>query len=190
MPDNNESLNFGKKILNYVKKWFRKVTTYTNANLKENLNAKRVKHVKKVEPTKQQEELLKSHGVICNAIGSELVVVRNDDGCMLFKLTEENGIEQIDLGNVYKAKNISRIFKELFIIEGDNKVEMIRFNPDIDEKWESLEIYKKHQIGQKDPLNRNIRWVRFWYHDDRTPETFYEDEFGWGIPNFKLILNK
>ena len=44
-------------------------------------------------------------------------------------------------------------------------------------------------MGQKDPLNRDIRWVRFWYHDDRTPETFYEDEFGWGIPNFKLVKN-
>lgn len=185
MPDNKESLNFGEELWNHIKKLINKLRTFTNIDLKENLGAKTVK----VEPSKQQEELLKSHGEICDAIGSKLIVIRNDDGCMLFKLTEENGIEQIDLGNVYKAKNISRIFKELFVIEGDNKVEMIKFNPDNGETWESLGVFKRYQKGWKDPKDRTNRWVTC-FRDGGTSETFYANDYLWDIPNFKLISNK
>ena len=181
MFENMESSGFGAKIKNFIRKRFAKLT---NADLRDNFS------VKTVTPSKEQEELLKSYGEICDAIGSKLVVVRNNEGCMLFKLTEEDGIEQIDFGNVdFVAKNISRVFKELFVIEGENKVEMVRFNPDTGEKWESLGVFERYQKGWKDPKDRTNRWVTC-FRDGGTSETFYANDYQWDIPNFKLITNK
>ena len=186
MPDNKGSISLGEEIWDCVKKWFNKLATYTNADLKENLGAKTIN----VKPSKQQEELLKGYGEICDAIGSKLVVVRNNEGCMLFKLTEEDGIEQIDFGNVdFIAKNISRVFKELFVIEGENEIKVIKFNPDTDEQWKSFGIFKRYEKGWRDSRNRQIPWVRF-YTDDGHSETEFSYEHGWDIPNFNLILNK
>ena len=146
MPDNKESLDFGAKVRKFLLWWYRKMAKLTNVDLKESLGAKTVE----VKLSKQQEELLKNHGEICDAIGSKLVVVRNDEGCMLFKLTKENGIEQIDFGNVdFIAKNISRVFRELFVIEGDNKVEVIKLNPDTGEKLGDEGVFKRYQKGSK-----------------------------------------
>ncbi len=186
MPNNKESLSLGKEIWNYVKEWFNKLATYTNADLKENLGAKTIN----VKPSKQQEELLKAHGEICDAIGSKLVVVRNDNWCTLFRLTKDNWIEEINLGNAdFKVKNISRVFRDLFIIEGENKVKVVKFNPHSDEKWEDEWTFKGYQKWFKDPIDRSISWVNF-YDESGLSTIFYANDHGWEIPNFKLVSSK
>lgn len=183
MANGKESLNLWDKIKSSFQEGIKNLTSN---NLGESLEAKTLT----VKISKQQEELLKKYGTICDAIGSKLIVVKTGDGCILFRLTEENWIEQVDLGNIeFKSKNISRVFKRLFVIEGENKIEAIKFNPDTGERWESLWFFQKYQKGWKDPKDRRISWVTFFTKEGHS-QTEYSREHGWDIPNFKLVSDK
>ena len=186
MPKNTESLSLREKIKNIFRWGIYEVKKLANSNLGENLDARAIS----VRLSKQQEELLKSHGTICDAIGSKLVVVRNDNWCALFKLTKDNWIEEINLGNAdFKVKNISRVFRDLFIIEGENKVKVVKFNSHSDEKWEDEWTFKGYQKWFKDPIDRSISWVNF-YDESGLSTIFYANDHGWEIPNFKLVSSK
>lgn len=153
----------------------------TNSKLKESFE------VWATKISENQLNSLKKSGENIKPIGSKLVVVSNNTECKLFKLTEENGIVEIDFKKAvgFAPKNISRVFRELFTIEGKDGFKVVEFNPDTNTIWKVYEYVFKEYKSCKDPLDRSIKWVTF-YTDKGRSTTVFPYEYGWHVTEFKL----
>lgn len=159
----------------------------TNIRLTKNLKGRSTKISEK------QRKLLEEFGKEIKPIGTKLVVVSDDKGCMLFKLTENDDIKLINLTEkdeievsedkfkIPNIKSIERVFEKLFIIEYEKDqnqfFRIVRYNPNSNkdleisdpyykvEKWDSSDVSGKKDIKVRLQKDENSPVERFFSND-------------------------